>query len=92
MSSVDPTDSHLTLRLYGVKDSDHHYICAALASSTRLCPRPMPACVCVELGGVLFDGVAGINRMLDDKKLHRHTVVPLSASSNGLCLFMATGD
>lgn len=47
---------------------------------------------CVGLRGLLFDGVAGINRMLDNKKLHRHTVVSLSASSNGLCLFMATGD
>lgn len=59
-----------------------------------VCPSPVPAfvCVCVGLRGVLFDAVAGINRMLDDKKLHRHTVVSLSVSSNGLCLFMATGD
>lgn len=49
-------------------------------------------CACVGLRGLLFDGVAGINRMLDNKKLHQHTVVSLSASSNGLCLFMATGD
>lgn len=49
-------------------------------------------CACVGLRGLLFDSVAGINRMLDNKKLHRHTVVSLFASSNGLCLFMATGD
>lgn len=58
------------------------------ASSYRTSIAAHPS-VCVGLGAVLFDAVAGINRMFDDKKLHRLGLCRLLPA---LCLFMATGD
>ena len=72
------------------KASDQAYIWAALAGFVIVSVRGQRLCVLlcawqcgVGLGGVLFDAVAGINRMFDDKEIHRLTVVSFS-----VCVFV----